>query len=145
MWPWIWKQLIYLPKRRHNPEVHSPSTCRYRKPKPPICIHSLPNVFQTELKTRDRTMQRVLPILCFAGVFVVRQGNVSAPIGESTPDSSCTASCGHVTNDLPDITSRRLRPDLWYHFHSRHTLVRRQGTCSWEFLHPETTTLLPDN
>ena len=57
-------------------------------------------------------MQGVLPIVCFAGVFVVRQGNVSAPIGKSTPDSSCTASCGRVTNDLPDITSRRLRPDL---------------------------------
>jgi len=57
-------------------------------------------------------MQRVLPIVCFAGVFVSRQGNVSAPIGKSTSDSSCTASCGHVTNDLPDVTSRRLRPDL---------------------------------
>ena len=101
-----------MPKRRHNPEDHSVSTCGHRKRKIPICIHSVPNVFQTELKTGDRTMQRVLLIVCFADVFVARQGNISASIGKSTPDSSCTASCGHVTNDLPDITSRRLRPDL---------------------------------
>jgi hypothetical protein len=118
--------LFCLRTRRHDQEDHCRSTCENKKSKTLICIHALSNALQTSWGSKHARIQRVLSVVCFSAVFFPCQGNVSASIGGSTQDSSCTVSWGHVTNDVHDVASRRLLLDPRYHFHSRHTLVRRR-------------------